>query len=334
MNACSQPPARGGRWLLAFSTACALLGTAASAPAAPPRATVVASFDAAQLEAPENIAIDSRDNIYVNLALTGEIRRIAPNGAQTTFAHLPLGAPPLSFCGSFFAGLTGLTIDEDDNLYASLASCDPASRGVWKITPHGELIQLTSLPMESLPNGVVMRDGWLYIADSMLDVIWRASADVAGPAEVWLSDPLLERVDPVRPGPNGVQLFHDELYISNSSAEQILAVSFAHDGSAGSIRVHAEGAPCDDFAFDVHGSLYCGTDPVNTLVRFSRDGEMDVLLTGADGLDGTTSVIFGRHGRNHKSLYVTNGSFPFFPTSAGRPSLMRVDVGVPGYPRP
>ena len=109
----------------------------AAAPYASAQVQTVALFDASRLETPENIAIDHDNNKYVSLALTGEIRRIAPDGVQSTYARLPLGAPPLTFCGSFFAGLTGITFDEHDNLYANLASCDPGSRGVWKIPATG-----------------------------------------------------------------------------------------------------------------------------------------------------------------------------------------------------
>src|SRR5262245_10419654 len=111
----------------------------------------VANFNATLLETPENIAIDHANNKYVSLALTGEIRKIAPDGTQSTFALLPLGAAPMTICGPFFAGLTGITFDEHDNLYANLASCDPDSRGIWKI-PHGgqPAIRIAALPMQSL----------------------------------------------------------------------------------------------------------------------------------------------------------------------------------------
>ena len=42
----------------------------------------VALFDAGALETPENIAIDKRNNKYLSLALTGEIRKIAPDGTR------------------------------------------------------------------------------------------------------------------------------------------------------------------------------------------------------------------------------------------------------------
>src|SRR5262245_14091460 len=89
----------------------------AAAPLASAQVVTVAQFNAAALETPESIAIDRANNKYVSLALTGEIRKIAPDGSQSTFVALPLGAPPLTFCGSFFAGLTGLTFDQNENLY-------------------------------------------------------------------------------------------------------------------------------------------------------------------------------------------------------------------------
>src|SRR5262249_43337575 len=55
----------------------------------------LANFDASKLEAPESIAIDVEGNISTSLVLTGEIRKIAPDGTQTTPALLPIG-PPLT----------------------------------------------------------------------------------------------------------------------------------------------------------------------------------------------------------------------------------------------
>ena len=160
---------------------------AATASAQPdPALTVktVALFDPGALETPENIAIDDHNSIYISLALTGEIRKIAPDGTQSTFATLPLGAPPLTVCGAFFAGLTGITLDVHGNLYANLASCDPATRGVWKLPPNGEPRRIAALPLEALPNGIVHHAGYLYAADSALGLIWRVS-DEGGTPEVW-----------------------------------------------------------------------------------------------------------------------------------------------------
>jgi hypothetical protein len=131
----ADPGRRSGRVALGGLVATLVafaMSPATTASAQPdPNLTVetVALFDANALETPENIAIDNHNNKYISLALTGEIRKIAPDGSQSTVANLPLGAPPLTVCGPFFAGLTGITLDQHDNLYANLASCDPDSRG-------------------------------------------------------------------------------------------------------------------------------------------------------------------------------------------------------------
>jgi sugar lactone lactonase YvrE len=301
-----------------------------------PRSTTVVEFDATALEAPESVAIDSADNTYVSLALTGEIRKIAPDGAESTFARLPLGAPPLTFCDpetSQPALLGCLAFDFQDHLYAALDSCDPGSRGVWKLDPSGAATLLATVPMNALIDGIAYHHRQLYLADADLGIVWRVPAE-GGAAEVWSDDPLLKpSPNHVFPGPNGIQVFEDEIYVSNSDQATVLAIPIGADGAAGAARIHASGVACDDFAFDVLGNLYCGTDPFDTLVRIRPDGSSQVLLTAADGLDGPTYAAFGRSFGDFFELYLTNAAFPFYSTTH-HPSLMRVDIDIPGAPRP
>ena len=247
---------------------------------------------------------------------------------------LPLGAPPLTFCGSFFGGLTGITFDEHDNLYASLASCDQGSRGVWRIPRNGQpATRIAALSMQSLPNGIVHHRDAVYVADSVVGAIWRV-ADTGGTAELWASGQKLTQVPNGLPGPNGLKLFEGELYVSNPSQGSVVAVRVSPDGTAGTSRMHAAGVFCDDFAFDVHGNLYCGTDPFNTVVRIAPDGTMETILAAVDGLDGPTAVLFGRKDEGF-DLYITNGAFPFFQVPPPRlPSLLRLPLDVHGFPQP
>src|SRR5262249_8012837 len=104
------------------------------------------------------------------------------------------------------------------------------------------------------------------------------------------------------------------------------------DGSAGPARIHARNIGLDDFAFDVLGNLYGTTDPFNTVVRVAPDGAVDVLLTVADGLDGPSSAAFGVRAGDQQNLYINNAAFPFFSTTH-RPSIMKLEIGVPGKPR-
>jgi hypothetical protein len=53
---------------------------------------------------PESIAIDKTGNTYVSMFQTGEVRKIAPDGTQSTLAVLGSG-PNVSFPGRRLGGL-------------------------------------------------------------------------------------------------------------------------------------------------------------------------------------------------------------------------------------
>ncbi|HEX4954063.1 MAG TPA: hypothetical protein VF017_11790 [Thermoanaerobaculia bacterium] len=292
----------------------------------------VALFNALALETPESIAEDRDGSFFISMALTGEIRRIAPDGTQSTHALLPIG-PPLTPCHGLFGIMGALTLDRHGNLFVSVAACDPADRGVWKVAPDGTIELVANLPTTALPNGIALRRGQLYVADSV-GLIWTVPA-AGGTAEVWSADPQLAPAPGAPfPGANGLQIFRGELYVSNSDQGTILAFPFRPDGSAAAPRVHAalpDDLGCDDFDFDVLGNLYCTTDPFNVLLRIRPNGSFETLLTAADGLDGPTAALFGRRGRDRFNLYLTNAAFPFFTTTF-RPSLMRLHLALPGAP--
>jgi len=231
--------------------------------------------------------------------------------------------------------VTGIALDNQGVLYVAAAACDPANRGVWRILLDGTEQLVANLPLEGLPNGIVLYKGFVYVADSALPRIWRVPA-AGGSSEVWFEDPLLLPQPPF-PGANGLKFFRRQLFVTNSGQGTIVAIPFQPDGTAGTPRVHAHlPAPMggDDFAFDVEGSIYCTTDPFNTLLKISPDGTTsEILLTAADGLDGPTAVAFGRTGEDRVNLYITNGAFPFFSTTH-TPKLMRLRVGIPGEPPP
>lgn len=310
------------------------VAAAAWSPAAraddPPEPEVIATFDPAALEVPESIAVDAAGNVYVSLALTGEIHRISPCGEAELLAELPI-ATPLEPCFGFVSGQTGLTVTPW-GLYVNVNSCDADDRGIWWVSRHtGAMAKVAGLAPEVFANGIAHHLGYLYVSDSFSGRIFRAPA-WGGEATVWVEDPLLDPVpNPVSLiGANGVQFFEDELYVSNSSTGQIIAFEMNHDLSAGASRVHATlETPCDDFAFDAYGTIYCGTNPVNTIVAIHPDGELEIVLAGDEFLDGPASLTFGRN-HDRYTLYVANASFPFYPNH-GSPSVTALEVEVPGY---
>src|SRR4051812_11983549 len=172
-------PWRRAALLLAFGLAILPLRAHAAA-------ETVVSFDATKLETPENLVFDRAGNLYISLALTGEIRKIAPNGTQSTFAQLPLGAP-LTPCGALVNIMGGLALDEHGNLYVPVGSCDLANRGIWKVSASGQMRILAHLPLAALPNGIALHHGQLYVADSALGRVWTLPVE-GGTPTVWIQD--------------------------------------------------------------------------------------------------------------------------------------------------
>ena len=287
-------------------------------------------FDPNLAENPESIVIDRDGNLYITMAFTGEIRKIAPDLTQSTLAMMPIGAP----CAGVFPPVAalGLALDRRDQLYVAVSACDPANNGIWKVdVDDGSIEILAVAPSQTVLNGLAVHRGYVYAADSFGAQVWRVRR-TGGLMEIWAADPLLEIPDGVSfPGPNGIRAFRNKIFVAVSATGNIVRFPVRPSGAAGEPRVHAtlpDGQGCDEFAFDRRGRIYCATDPFNTVVRLDRDGSSDILLTGADGLDGPTSVAFGRLPGDRRNLYITNAAFPFFTTTF-TPSLMRLTLSHP-----
>ena len=89
---------------------------------------------------PEGIAVSHRGAVYVGNriydgpTINNQILAVNNDGVATVFAPLP----PSS---SMSQGLLGLAIDRWGNIYAALASFDPATHGVYSISADGNDIE-------------------------------------------------------------------------------------------------------------------------------------------------------------------------------------------------
>jgi sugar lactone lactonase YvrE len=296
----------------------------------------VADFDVSDGELPEGLAVDKQGNFYVGIAPTGEIKQVTPEGQVTTFANLP---PP----GSGF--MTGIAADRQGNLYVALASFNPDTHGIWKVSNDGSNVDLfVSLPEGGLPNLPAFdRQGNLFVSDSFLGRIWKI--DHKGNATVWKEDPLLEAAPggplnlPV--GVNGIAFDHNQrhLYAANTLGGRIVRILLNPDGTAGEVEVivedHALLEGADGIAFDNRENLYVAVNSQNRLVKMSPDGNVGVVTEGGP-LQFPASLAFGA-GRESKNLYITNfailnaqGIAPGDP----KPALLVLSVGTPGQPLP
>jgi sugar lactone lactonase YvrE len=284
-----------GALALPLAVAAPGAGTAAAHPSSvsPPR--VLAAFDPAAGEQPESVAVDREGNAYVSLVGAGEVVRVSPAGERTTLARFPR--------------VLALLLAEDGSVLVNVLTFRQGTHGVWRVAPNGDTSLFAALPPSAVPNGIAAdKAGNVYIADSRLARIWRVPVG----------------------GANGLQVFRGDVYVSNSDQGTLLRAPITASGAPGGLETVATHLPADDFTFDVRGNIYVTTDPFQTVVRIAPDGTREVLLTEEDGLDGPTAATFGRHGRDRRTLYVTNAAFPQFQGTS--PTLITVDLGIPGQP--
>jgi sugar lactone lactonase YvrE len=307
----------------------AIAVTALLLPVAPAHAAEIetlASFDLGAGELPEGVAVDHGGNIFVSLtAPVSEIRKIAPNGEQTTLVDLGLGG----------FGPLGLAVDARGNVYAAANSFDPATQGVYRITPDGTATRLPGTGAIGFPNGLAFdQRGNLYVADAS-GVVWRIPR--GGEAEVWSDDPRLvgdgSAGAGVPIGANGITYRTKEIVVGNTDLGTLLSIPILPDGSAGDVTVLVDDPAIfgiDGLTVDARGTIYACVIAQSTVVRIGAGG-IETLADAGDGIVGASSIAFGQGRRDHRSLYGVNfGVLSPVPV----PSLFRLPVGVPGAPQP
>ena len=296
--------------------------------------TTLRSYDADAGELPEGLAVDKRGAIYLTMPFIGELRRVAPDGSETVVAQLPIGNGP---------GALGLAVSAPGDLYAGVATSDPATQGVYRVTPDGVVSRVPGSEAIDFANGLAFGDrGTLYVTDSIAGEVWRIPRD--GPAELWVADPLLEGDGsaplPFPVGANGIAYHHRTVYVTNTELGSIVAIPVLPDGTADEPRLVVQDAAlggADGVAIDVHGNLYVAVIAQSTIVRVTPDGStIDVLADSADHLDYPSSVAFGSGRGARTTLYAVNFSAgPIFgDVRTWGPRLLAVEAGVPGLPQP
>jgi sugar lactone lactonase YvrE len=296
---------------------------------------------------PEGIAVHQTGDVFVGNRLVGgtvtlnDILRITPDGNVAMFATLP-------DTNASAEGLLGLTVDPIGRVYATLVALD-GNHGIWRVSRDGKRTELLpGSPDIVFPNALTFdRTGNLYVTDSFGGAIWRAR-----PGESftrWVADALFEPLpsDPFGfpvPGANGIAFFPpDILYVANTEQGLIAKVRIKPDGSAGTVEAvtSAFAVPTvDGIAVDTHGQIY-GVLPGFALFQTSPlvtidpgTGAVTGIVAegvGASAFDTPLSLAFGGGRWGVKAVLVTNGDLPVVPGGPG-PGVVKVDVGVPGFP--
>jgi len=289
---------------------------------------ILRAYDASAGEWPEGVALDKTGNLYVGFQPLGQIRKITADGTDPVVVQFP------------DAGTLGLAVDAIGNLYASHASGNPGTGGVYRLNTDGLLERFAGTEQMVFPNSLAFDNrGNLYVTDSATGTIWRIPKK--GAAAPWLQHELLEGLGLVPGWPpigaNGIVYRQGTLYVANTEKGLILRVSIGVDGSPGEPEILADGPAVygpDGLALDVFGNIYAALVFQDKLVRIDpADGNVTELATIDDGLDEPASLAFSTQKGHRQSVFVTN--FSVIPDDGGAgPALLQIEIGVPGLPLP
>lgn len=275
---------------LAIAAVSAGAATAATAPVSHPR--IQAHFDLAAGQMPENIVLESDGSADLTFAASRQIARVGVDGKTRILVTLPApatGGDQTPVLG--FPLLTGLARAQDRTLYFLYATGTRDLTGVWRLRPGGTPQRIAALPADGLPNGLALdeRTGRLYIADSVLGVIWRVPT-AGGRPTAWSTGTELASTGFL--GVNGLKIHKGAVWASNLDKGTVVRIPIGHGGGAGAVETKAgDLAGIDDFAFLGHGDRLLATlNQPSKVALVEPDGTHTTVLTAEDGLQNPTSV--------------------------------------------
>lgn len=274
---------------------------ASSAPLSHPR--ILARFNLAAMQQPENITVDRSGNAYLTFSFARQIAEVDRSGRIRVLATLPAPAQASTpLLGKAFVG--GIARAEDGTIYVTYATGTPDLTGIWALTPGHRPHRISALPADGLPNGLALeeRSGWIYATGSVHGVVYRVSVKGGDPI-VWATGDALKPSDFA--GANGLKVHNRAVWVGNLDKGTVLRIPITAHGGAGRIEVRATGMPSiDDFAFTGRGDTLLAARDDNEVDLVRADGTHIAVLTAADGLQTPTSVaVCG------SSVYIPNAAY-------------------------
>jgi sugar lactone lactonase YvrE len=270
----------------------------------------------------ENIAAGEDGALYITSFLDGRLLRVTPQGKSRVFAQLP-------------GAVSGIVADGEAGFLAAGWGQDER-RVLWRVGADGKVSEAVALPEAALPNGITALDpkkspGIFLVTDSVKGLIWRVDT-TARTATVWSDAAELGGFDPnlkpAIPAANGIKVHGGFAYVANMQLRQLVRIPVAADGSAGKAEVFVKNVFLDDFAIDAKGRIFAATHPYNGVVRIDPDRKITLIATYDQGLQGSTSVAFGRAQGDTQAIYVTTGGGAYVPPPYGITGgkLVRIEV--------
>jgi hypothetical protein len=248
---------------------------------------IVDSFEYSLGDTPENIVITDRSNDEF-------VATLLDNTVWWSDGHTEQVVP-----GSSDAVTLGVAEDAESRLYVAVRSQDQSVAGVWRRGTDGNWTRYAAVAPDVGLNGITFgADGTLFAADSVNGKILSVRPGESS-FDVWLDDPALKptsSADPVAAsGVNGLKVFDNYLYASNTAQKTLLRIPLSERGF-NSPELVVSGYAIDDFAIDSSGAFYLAVHPDNNVVRVDATGQHSTLGTADDGLDGPTAIAIAQSG--------------------------------------
>jgi hypothetical protein len=301
-----------------------VLGVLALAAAAAPNAamaatgslsdpSIVANFDLAGAQQPENLALGPGGTEDVTFNLSRTVGQVGQDGSVITLATLPQDA-----AGD--ALVSGIVRLGDGSLLVDYNA--GSQSGIWRIPAGGgSAAQLVALPDAGWLNGLAIDASGqtLYATDSTKGLVWRISL-ATGQADIWAQGTELAPSASVDKGANGIRVQGDAVYVSNTAQGTLLRFPVGSDGTAGEVSTVASGVTgIDDFGFTGDGRIVAAQNPISEVALIDPDdGTVQSALTAADGLSNPTSVAV-----RDAHVYITSGAY----LTRTDPNLMEATLG-------
>ena len=280
--------------------------------------TIVATF--IRMTFLQNLVIDSNGDVIVNSVFDGRIWRVSRHGTTELVGQVPGQAFSVAEAPETGFIVVGVKLD--------------GVVAVFHILESGEVKTLMDIEGAVFPNGLErLYNGRYLFADSVRGIVWEVNYWKKS-FGVFLQHDLLTPIPGNwEPGANGVRIFHDKLYISNSNRRLLLSVQlYDSKAIADTLEIVKEEIFADDFDFDEAGNMYITTHPMDVVQRFTPNGTISIIAGPDQGVRGNTGCRFGRRPGDEKSLYVVADGGIFNPTSGGlQPApVVRLEIDTKG----
>jgi sugar lactone lactonase YvrE len=276
----------------------------------------------------ENLIWDNQGNLYITDVI------------HKTIFKYSLASNSVSEFSKIEGHPLGLAIDDDGAIYVSGLKIAPGQPGsmdsnvIYKIDKQGNSSLFLEAPKARGLNGLTyFSPGVFLICDSWAGVIWKLDVKKRTITE-WAKHPLLATKTPA-PGANGIKLYKNFAFVSNSSQASIVKIAFDPDGNSSDIQVYKENACRDDFCISENGNIYAAGRSKNVVYLVKETGNSIVIADEENDVKGNTAVVFGRNEGDAEWIYVIGDGGLW--EAGGNPSkmksatLVKIYVGEKGY---